>query len=1186
MSFVVTMKCRFRQTEPPLAFLIMSQSFCHIHNHTEYSLLDGANRIPQMVSRAKELGMDSLAITDHGVMFGVMEFYMECKKQGIKPLLGVEAYIAPQGHLKKTGSEEKSAYHMVLLAKDLDGYRNLCKLSSIAALQGYYRWPRIDHELLREHSKGLIGTSACLGSEVCQELLNGNYDKAQYTAGMYAEMFGEGNYFIELQDHRLPEQAKIRESLIKISRELKLPLVATNDAHYLCKADHTPHDVLLCIQTGRLVDDASRMRFQTEEFYLKSPDEMGKLFHETPEAIENSVRISDMCDVALDKQRAPMPQPDVPEGLTSFEYLRELAEKGLIERSKAPEAALERLNYELSVIEKTGFQDYFLLVKEFAQATRDRGIYFGVRGSAAGSLVSYCVGITDVDPVEHDLTFERFLNPERISMPDIDMDFEDVRRDEIIQYVTDRFGSDHVAQIVTFGTLGPKAALKDCARVKGWPPQDADKLCKTIPNLPGWSLEKAYKEIAEFRELVDGSQRTQELFNTAKQVEGIARHAGVHAAGVVISREPLVDFVPLYRGSDGQPITAYEMGILEKIGLLKMDFLGLSNLTVLAKSVANIRRTRGEEIDIRALPENDQKTFDMLSRGETTGVFQLEGGGMTRWVTQLKPNSVKELAAMIALYRPGPMQHIPRFIDTKFGRQKAKYLHKLMEPILEDTYGVVVYQDQVLKIVQALAGFTLGRADILRRAMGKKNPAEMARMKEEFITGAAVNDIDAAVCEKIWEELEPFAGYAFNKAHAVCYSILAYQTAYLKANYSIEYMAALLAAYRDKEDRVISCIEECRRQKIQVLPPDVNSSEKDFSIQNGQAIRFGLVAIKGVGEGVVDGLIQEREENGPFTHLYEFCERVKPLGVNRTAVEALVKAGAFDGIDRNRRKLLDRVDGALQFADSANRDRLSGQDSLFGEGEGPMTLEYPELPDCEMPTRGENLSWEKEVMGIYVSDHPLRGYERSLRKAAQHSCGAVEEMEEGSSVSLAGVIANLRTIVTKSKGERMATLTLEDFSGQASIICFPATFAKFKDSLIKDQLVSLSGAVMVRERGSERSIEVRLENVQPLEPELDFQTENGEQHGTVSLRMNRATRTQLTQLFQVIDENPGSLEVMIEIEPSDKIPPIFPGKVMEPNQAFVEKARAIVPGLKVEVRRNEPSPYMFVEEYREPATVS
>ncbi len=1164
----------------------MSQKFCHIHNHTEYSLLDGANRIPQMVSRAKELGMESLAITDHGVMFGVMEFYLECKKQGIKPLLGVEAYIAPQGLDKKVGSEEKSAYHMVLLAKDLDGYRNLCKLSTVAALEGYYRWPRIDHELLRKHSKGLIGTSACLGSEVCQELLNGNYEKAQYIAGMYAEMFGEGNYFIELQDHRLPEQAQIRDSLLRISRELKLPLVATNDAHYLCKEDHSPHDVLLCIQTGRLVDDASRMRFQTEEFYLKSPEEMEAIFHETPDALENSVGIADLCDVELDKQRAPMPQPDVPDGLTSFEYLRQLAEKGLLDRSKAPEAALERLNYELAVIEKTGFQDYFLLVKEFAQATRDRGIYFGVRGSAAGSLVSYCVGITDVDPVEHDLTFERFLNPERISMPDIDMDFEDARRDEIIQYVTDRFGADHVAQIVTFGTLGPKAALKDCARVKGWPPQDADKLCKTIPNLPGWTLEKAYKEIAEFRDLVDGSQRTQELFSTAKQVEGIARHAGVHAAGVVISKEPLVDYVPLYRGSDGQPITAYDMGILEKIGLLKMDFLGLSNLTVLAKSVENIRRTRGEEVDIRSLPEDDQKTFDMLGRGETTGVFQLEGGGMTRWVVQLKPNSVKELAAMIALYRPGPMQHIPRFIDTKFGRQEAKYLHELMRPILEDTYGVIVYQDQVLKIVQALAGFTLGKADVLRRAMGKKDASEMAKMKAEFVSGAAEKGVDAKTCETIWKELEPFAGYAFNKAHAVCYSILAYQTAYLKANYAIEYMAALLAAYRDKEDRVISCIEECRRQKIHVLPPDINRSERDFSIESGQAIRFGLAAIKGVGEGVVDELIKERAENGPFKHLFEFCERVKPFGVNRTAVEALIKAGALDGIDRNRRKLLDRVDGALQFADSANRDRLSGQDSLFGEGEGPMVLEYPELPDCEMPTRNQNLSWEKEVMGIYVSDHPLRGYERSLRKAAQHSCINVEEMEEGTSVSLAGVIANIRIIVTKSKGERMATLTLEDFSGQASIICFPATYAKFKDTLVKDQLVALSGAIMIRERGSERSVELRLENVQPLEPELDFQTENGSQHGTVSLRMNRATRSQLTQLFQIIDENPGSLEVMIEIEPSDKIPPIFPGKVMEPSKTFMEKARSIVPGLSVEIRRSEPSPYMFTEEYREPATVS
>ncbi|RYG31428.1 DNA polymerase III subunit alpha, partial [bacterium] len=624
----------------------MSDKFVHLHNHTEYSLLDGANRIPDMVKRAADMEMSSLAITDHGVMFGVMEFYMEAKKKGIKPLLGVEAYVAPQGIHQKKGDGEKSAYHLLLLAKDLEGYRNLCRLSTIAALEGYYYKPRVDHEILRAHSKGVIATSACLGSEICQELMKGNYDKAQYNAGMYAEMFGEGNFFIELQDHRLPEQAAIQSDLVKIARELRLPLIATNDSHYLCKGDAQPHDVLLCIQTGANVADEKRMRFATDEFYLKDKKEMAHLFREFPEALENTAMIADMCNVELDKQRAPMPQPDVPEGVDSFDYLRMLAEKGLKDRTKNPEESLTRLNYELDVIQKTGFGDYFLLVREFAKVARDKGIYFGVRGSAAGSLVSYCIDITDVDPVEYGLTFERFLNPERISMPDVDMDFEDARRDEIIQYVVERFGKDRTAQIITFGTLGAKAAIKDSGRVMGYTPQETDRLTKLIPTLPGWSLDRAQKEISDFRNIVQNDPRAKALFDTAKTVEGISRNAGVHAAGVVISREPLVDYIPLYRGNDGQAVTAFEMGILEKIGMLKMDFLGLSNLTVLARCMENIKRTQGGTLDVRSIPEYDAKAYEMIGRGETVGVFQLEGGGMTRWVQQLKPGNVRELAAM------------------------------------------------------------------------------------------------------------------------------------------------------------------------------------------------------------------------------------------------------------------------------------------------------------------------------------------------------------------------------------------------------------------------------------------------------------------------------------------------------------------------------------------------------------
>ena len=1136
-----------------------------------------------MVKRAKEMEMDALAITDHGVMFGVMEFYMEAKKAGIKPLLGVEAYVAPQGIKNKKGDGEKSAYHLLLLAKDLEGYRNLCKLSSIAALEGFYKYPRVDHEILQAHSKGVIATSACLGSEVCQELLKGNYEKAQKIAGMYDEIFGHGNFFIELQDHRIEEQAAIQDSLLRIAKELKLPLVVTNDAHYLCQSDAQPHDVLLCIQTGSNVADEKRMKFANDNFYLKSKEQMSDLFTEFPEALENTALIASMCDVELDKQRAPMPQPYVPDGIDSFAYLRQLAEKGLTERTKDPEQSLARLNYELEVIKKTGFEDYILLVKEFAQATRDRGIYFGVRGSAAGSLVSYCVGITDVDPVEYDLTFERFLNPERISMPDIDMDFEDARRDEIIQYVTEKYGTDHVAQIITFGTLGAKAAIKDCGRVQGYTPQETEKLTKTIPTLPGWSLDRAYKEITDFRQIVDSDPRMKNLFITAKSVEGIARNAGVHAAGVVISRDPLGDYVPLFRGNDGQAVTAYEMGILEKIGLLKMDFLGLSNLTVLARCVENIKRQQDIDIDVRHLPEGDKKTYEMLGRGETIGVFQLEGGGMTRWVQQLKPSNIRELSAMIALYRPGPMEHIPRFIDTKFGKIKPEYIDDRMKPILGETFGVIVYQDQVLKLVQAIAGFSLGKADILRRAMGKKDAKAMAGMKVEFMDGSAVAGISSENAEKIWELLLPFAGYAFNKAHAVCYGILSYQTGYLKANFPVEYMAALLSVYLDKEDRVTASIEECRRQKIPILQPDVNRSVRDFSIEeaphvkgkaakahSGSAIRFGLVAIKGVGEGIVETIIKEREENGPFTHLYELCDRLKPAGLNRTSAEALIRAGAMDSIDPNRKKLLTYLEPALQYADAQNRSRLAGQDSLFGEDSGAGPTSFPPLPDVPMASRSENLAMEKEVMGIYVSDHPLRGHERVLQQSSTHSCASILEADENAFVKVAGVVTKIKQIITKGEGKRMATLSIEDFSGISNFIAFPATYEKLKDQLQKDSVVTATGFVMHREMRGEKSIEVRLEDIRPLETSLFAdQIQAGGAAGIVTISIWRATEGQMFKLREVIEEHPGDYEVLVQICDGNSSIPFYLPYFVNPTDVFQKAVSRGLSRCQVEIQHNE-----------------
>ncbi|MDX2066530.1 MAG: DNA polymerase III subunit alpha [Fimbriimonadaceae bacterium] len=1148
----------------------MCDRFCHLHNHTEYSLLDGANRIPDLVARAKQLGMPALAITDHGAMFGAVEFYNECKSQGIKPILGVEAYVAPQGIHQKKGDGEKSSYHMVLLAKNLEGYRNLCHLTSIAALQGFYHKPRIDHDLIRQYSGGLIATSACMSSEICVAILNGRLDEANYLAGMYKEIFGDGNFYIELMDHGLPRQAELNEKLAVIAQQNGLPMVVTNDAHYLCQEHHDPHDTLLCIQTGKLKNNPDRMRFERNEWYLKTQAEMAALFPDHGEALENTMRIAEQCQVELEKRSAPMPTPEVPDGMDSFAYLTQLAEQGLREKAKDPEASLERLQYELDVIKTTGFGDYFLIVREFAQEAKRKGIYHGVRGSAAGSMVSYCIGITDVDPVEYGLTFERFLNPERVSMPDVDMDFEDARRDEIVQYVVDRFGSDRVAQIITFGTLGAKAAIKDCGRVLGYEPRETERLTKMIPQIPGMTLSKAYKEIAEFRATVDGEVRSRELYEKALQIEGFRRNSGVHAAGLVISQEPLMDYIPLTRGNDGQVVTAYEMGILEKLKMLKVDFLGLSNLTVIARCVANVAQTRGETIDPLTLEDGDPEAYAILARGETVGIFQMESAGMTRWVMQLKPQNVRELAAMIALYRPGPMDHIPQYIATKRGKQAPDILHPLMEPVLRETYGVIVYQDQVMQIVQAVAGFTLGKADVLRRAMGKKSASALASLKPEFYSGAKERGVSEEVAERIWQRLEPFAGYAFNKAHAVCYSILSYRTAYLKAHYPTEYMAALLSAFLSNESKVTTFIEECRRMKIAVVQPDINRSQGDFSVEagkKGNAIRFGLVAIKGVGESLVQGILKEREENGPFTHLYEFAERTKGLGMNRTALDALIKAGAFDSIDKNRKRLLDHLEGALHFGDIRLRERLNGQESLFGGGgeESSAQVTYPDLPHVEPPGRTDILRWEKDVMGLYISDHPLRGMERTLRAATDHTCLSAQDAADGTGVRLAGVIAKLAVRTTKKDGKKMASLVLEDFSGQIACTAFPAAYQKFEKVLVKDAVVVIDGAITYPDRPGDRTIELRVDRVTALDPVAQVDGATNDATGFIRIQVQRATQRQIRQLRELLESAPGEFPCEVEIMQGDfSIPIPFPFAV-DPSPDLVQSIQRNLAKSRVEV---------------------
>ncbi len=1162
----------------------MGKSFVHLHNHTEYSLLDGANRIPDMVARAKELGMDALAISDHGVMFGAMEFAFECERQGVKPIIGMEAYVAPGGLHNKQGREESQSFHLLLLARNDEGYKNLCRLHSVAALEGFYYKPRIDHELLRKHARGLISSSTCLGSEINQFLLAGEYDKAQYTAGMYKEIFDEGSYFIELQDHGLKEQHMVNEHLVRIARELNLPLVATNDAHYLCKSDAEPHDVLLCIGTGSLIEEAKRLRFETQEFYVKSPDEMARLFPDNPEAIENSTMFADKCDVKLSSQRAAMPVPDLPLGETTVTYLRQLAEKGLESRvRKTTDEHWQRLKFELEVIGQTGFESYFLLVREFTNFSRSQGIMTGVRGSAAGSLVSYAIGITDVDPIEYDLTFERFLNPERVSMPDIDLDFEDARRDEVIKWVTEKYGKERVAQIVTFGTLGAKAAMRDAGRVMGYQPIEVDKLCKIIPTGPGWSIDRAIKESSEFRTIVASDSRMKKLVDTAKSVEGISRHCGVHAAGIVISKEPLSEHIPLYRSSDGLPITGYEMGILEKVGLLKMDFLGLSNLTVLARTIENIQATHDhlaqEEKQqhpvlsggVDAIPLDDTKTYDMLSKGDTIGVFQLESAGMRRNIIELKPQNVRELAAMVALYRPGPMEHIARFVDNKFGRRQPEVPDERMRPILEETYGDIVYQDQVLKLVQALAGFSLGKADILRKAMGKNELATMEKMRDEFLQGCNTNGVDTKVANKVWELLLPFAGYAFNKAHAVCYAIIAAQTAYLKANYPVEYMAGLLAVYRTVQDRVTTFIEECRRQNIAVLPPSVNLSSVDFMIEKSEgvnAIRFGLSAIKNVGEGLVRFIMKARAEK-PFEHLFEFCARTREGGLNKLALESLIKAGALDCIDPNRNTLLKGMEAAIEYANRSVREKLTGQDSLFGGEQTSSELRLPTLPVEPMPTRSEILSWEKEVMGIYVSDHPLRGYERTLKETASHPCQAVAELQEGTRIRLAGVVCALREVTTR-RGERMATLTIEDFTGQANCMLFPQSYAKLRTRIDRDAVVCVKGTVKHRQRpgASDVEVEVAVDDVEevtakPYVPSLDDSIA-----GSLVVKVNSATKAELFELKRLIEENPGDYEVVLQFAAE----PVVLLHRVAANADFVRRVKRVVSSCEADLMEHRRRP--------------
>ena len=1107
--------------------------FVHLHTHSEFSLLDGAARLDALIKRAVELEMPALALTDHGVMYGAFDFYNKCNSAGIKPIIGVESYVTSGDHKDKTPRIEKNAYHLVLLAENDIGYKNLLKLTTAAAVDGFYYKPRIDHKLLEQYHEGIIATTACIGSEVCVALLKDDYERARNTAAWYRDVMGPDHFFIELQNHSLPQQLKANEGLLKISRELGIKVICTNDIHYLRQEDASAHDVLLCIGTGSTVDMPNRLRYDADQFYMKSRDEMLAIFPELPQSLDQTLEIANRCEVHIETGRAPMPTPDIPAGHNALSYLTELACEGLSRKVKnVTDTYRKRLEYELDVIKVTGFAQYFLIVRDFAIFSRNRGIFYGVRGSAAGSLTSYSVDITDIDPVDYELTFERFLNPERISMPDIDMDFEDSRRQEVIEYVTEKYGEGHVAQISTFGTLAARAVLKDSGRALGMSIPEVNKIVAMIPTMPlHMTISKAIEDNPEFKSIYRQSPEIKKLVDTAMRLEGISRHSSVHAAGIIISHEPLVDYTPLSRTADGGLVTQYTAGNLEKIGLLKMDFLGLINLSILGRSIENIKKSRGIILRVQDIPLDDQKAFDLLGRGDTTGVFQLESSGMRRYVQELKPTSVRELAAMVALYRPGPMAHIPTYIRAKHGLEKIYYPHPWLEEVLKETYGVIVYQDQVMRIAQVMAGYTLGGADLLRRVMGKKKKDEMARHRVQFIEGAAAKGVDKQTAESIFDLMEPFAGYAFNKAHAVCYANVAYQTAYLKANYPVEYMAALLACYISKPDKIATCIEECSRMRLRILPPDVNHSDVDFTAES-DAIRFGLAAIKNVGRAAVDVILTTRQESGLFTSLLDFCKRTMAKGnISRSTIESLIQSGAFGEIHPSRRALMESLENALQVAGKEQHDRESGQGDLFDFGgtvHEQTTLYVPDIPEY---SSDEILRFERELLGIYVTDHPLQKYLERIKKRTNTTVEAIKGKEDRAEVIVGGMITNVKPFRSKKSNELMAFFTMEDMTGAISITVFPSVYKNFGKNVEKDRIVLIKGRISSRERvreeeDGERNVEILADEVVIIGQGVGSA---GDGPKTVHIRMGEERREVLPLLRGVLEKWQGQSSVMIHV---------------------------------------------------------
>ena len=1143
-------------------------AFTHLHVHTEYSLLDGSNKIKEYVKRVKELGMNSAAITDHGVMYGVIDFYKECKAQGIKPILGCEVYVAPGSRFDKElwGGEDRY-YHLVLLAENNIGYANLSRIVSRGFTEGYYYKPRVDMELLQTYHEGIIALSACLAGEVPRYIQKGLIDEARKAAIRYRDCFGEGNYFLELQDHGIPEQKLVNTELLKLSRELSIPLVTTNDAHYTYAEDAKPHDILLCIQTGKKLADEDRMRYEGGQYYVKSEEEMKGLFPYAWEAVENTQRIADRCNVEIEFGVTKLPHFEVPEGYDSWTYLNKLCLDGLKERYgedlDAPagvtgQSFRERLTYELDVIKTMGYVDYFLIVWDFINYAKSNGIMVGPgRGSAAGSIVSYALKITNIDPIRYNLLFERFLNPERVSMPDIDIDFCYERRQEVIDYVSRKYGPEKVVQIVTFGTLAAKGVIRDVGRVMDLPYAYVDSLAKMIPNELNITIDRALQINPELRKLYEGDEQVRTLIDMSKRLEGLPRHTSMHAAGVVICSEPAEELVPLSRGADGSITTQFTMTTIEERGLLKMDFLGLRTLTVLRDAVALIEKSKGVHIDLDHIDMDDKKVLASIGTGKTDGVFQLESGGMKSFMKELRPQNLEDIIAGISLYRPGPMDFIPKYIRGKNNASSVTYSCPQLEPILEPTYGCIVYQEQVMQIVRELGGYTLGRSDLVRRAMSKKKQAVMEKERanfiygneEEQVPGCVAKGIPEEVASKIYDEMMDFAKYAFNKSHAACYAVVAYQTAFLKYYYPVEFMAALMTSVIDNSEKVAEYIMVCKSMGIAILPPDINQGESGFSV-NGRSIRYALTAIKSVGRPVIDAVVEERRERGPYVNLKDFITRVAQKDVNKKAMENFIKAGAFDSLPGTRKQFMSAY---VQIMDHIIRDRknnMAGQMSLFDLVDDSQKEEFDvKLPDVGEYSKEMLLSFEKEVLGVYISGHPLEEWEELWKKGITNTTADFMLKEEDGetvvkdnmSVTIGGMIADKKIKYTKND-KIMAFLTLEDLLGSVEVIVFPKDYEKYHEKLTEDNKVFIKGRVSLEEDKDGKLICERVTPFDEVQRKL-----------WIKFKTRQEYEENVGELYKMLADSDGQDGVVIYIEDPKSMKQLPPNKNVNANEKLISE---------------------------------